>query len=69
MYRAQQGRRGSREGHSCVATGHDDKKKIINDLSFDPKRMPGQKGCVNLDLVKEEVPDCLCEETMPTFTG
>lgn len=43
------------------------KIRIINDFSFDPKLMRGQKGGVNADTVTEEVPDCLCGDTLPAF--
>ena len=41
------------------------KVRIINDCSFDPSTVRGEKGGLNRDTISEEVPPCLCGEALP----
>ena len=43
------------------------KVRIINDYSFDPSTVRGEKGGLNRDAVSEEVPSCLCRVTLPAL--
>ena len=43
------------------------KVRIINDYSFDRSTARGEKGGLNRDTVSEEVPPCLCGETLPAL--
>ena len=45
------------------------KVRIINDLSFDPTTLRGTKGGLNLDIVTQDIPRCLCAEALPKFYG
>ena len=43
------------------------KVRIINDYSFDPSTVRGEKGGLNRDTISEEVPPCLCGEALPAL--
>ena len=40
---------------------------IINDYSFDPSTVRGEKGGLNRDTISEEVPPCLCGKALPAL--